>query len=393
MHRVRRAAAPGALSFAALPLAALALLAGCDDGNGTGGGDVAASFVRLGEDLSTEAESWAGALPPDFDEALNPGDDRGDGDADRLALPVHPRGELVGSVRMRGADGERTYFLTYQVPEGDADVERTLLDQLDRSPWQVTGGQSNEQVSAVQFATTTSGDILGTAVIQPVQPSGQTVALRLRAVDGGERTVALPRRAPRPLLPFQLEEADGALRIAAVDAEGRRLGVAAGETLIAVADQEVASLDDLAAALAALRAAGSPTTSIVYIVQVAPEIARADLPFTLPAGRTLPPDFPAAFLVDADMTVLTHQWSEDPGIGTYALTLLSPAATAEVLAGLRAALEAEPGWAITSDTAVGFATQLDFEREGQEAAGSLSVDVFPSDEALTMVVLQLQIRR
>ena len=87
------------------------------------------------------------------------------------ALPVHPDGALVGSARIDTPDGQRRYFLIYDVPAATGDAEGVVARQLDVSPWQVTGGQSSQDLANVQFRSTVSADVEGAAWVQPIDGS------------------------------------------------------------------------------------------------------------------------------------------------------------------------------------------------------------------------------
>ncbi len=101
---------------------------------------------------------------------------------DLVAIPVHPAGELLGSYRLRRLDGIDSFFLFYDVPEGDRAVEVALRQHLDQTPWQVVGGQSGESISTVRFRSTLSGDIDGQAAITPLPPR--------ETEDGGSTAVS-----------------------------------------------------------------------------------------------------------------------------------------------------------------------------------------------------------
>lgn len=180
-----------------LPLL-LAACGGSDDGARDLGSELSDRFLRLGEDLRTEVEVFEGALPPTLSDALNPGRTPETLDEDLVAIPVHPDGELLGSYRLRRPDGIDSFFLFYDVPQSDRDVEVALRQQLDQTPWQVVGGQSGGSISTVRFRSTVSGDIDGQAAITPL-PDRVTE-------DGGSTPVSniiyilqvQPAEAPEP---------------------------------------------------------------------------------------------------------------------------------------------------------------------------------------------------
>ncbi len=155
------------------------LLVACGGGDGEDGageppGVLADRFLRLNEPLSTVIEAREGELPADLGDVLNPGATADTPESELLSIPVHPDGLLVGSFRVSRVDGAILFFLFYDVPADDVTVEGTLRAQLDQSPWQVVGGQSSEDLSAVAFQPTISGDVEGTAVVRqlPVAADG-----------------------------------------------------------------------------------------------------------------------------------------------------------------------------------------------------------------------------
>lgn len=156
--------------LAALLLLPLLLVAcgGGDEDERAAGRDLADRFLRLGEELGTDVKVFEGALPPTLSDALNPERTEETLDEDLVALPVHPAGELLGSYRLRRADGIDTFFLFYDVTDDDRTVEAALREQLDQSPWQVIGGQSTESLSWVSFQSTVSGDVEGQVAITPL---------------------------------------------------------------------------------------------------------------------------------------------------------------------------------------------------------------------------------
>ena len=77
---------------------------------------------------------------------------------DIASLPVHPDGVLVGSGRIETPDGSQRYFLVFDLVGTPAEIEQTVANQLDQSPWQATGGQSSEEIAIVQFQSTMSAE-------------------------------------------------------------------------------------------------------------------------------------------------------------------------------------------------------------------------------------------
>ena len=87
-----------------------------------------------------------------------------------VALPVHPDGMLLGSVLTRRINGELAFFIVYDTPGPQVDAELLVSEQLDQSPWQVTGGRSSEDLGFFQYQNTISADISGFVWILPRTP-------------------------------------------------------------------------------------------------------------------------------------------------------------------------------------------------------------------------------
>ena len=258
---------------------------------------------------------------------------------DELAsLPVHPEGVLLGSGRIDRPDGEQGFFLIYDVAREPVVAEGTVAQQLDQSPWQVTGGQSNEDLGFLQFQNTMNPDIDGVAWILPL-PAG---------------AVGTPVSRPGA------DDTDGA-----DDADGADGGEAAPDET-------------------------RDASTVVYLIEVQPAIQEDDQPFALPQdGRPLPDGFPAAFLLDGEQTVVELLWNSVPGGSAYQLQLLTRASSFDVVDIYRNRIEDE-GWEVTSDQAIGFATVLNFASDDGVVQGTASFDSFEDDDDFTQIVLQLQ---
>ena len=251
------------------------------------------------------------------------------------ALPVHPEGVLLGSGRIDRPDGELGFFLIYDVAREPVVAEGTVAQQLDQSPWQVTGGQSNKDLGFLQFQNTTNPDIAGVAWVLPLAAG----------------TVGTPVSRPGA------DDAD--------DADG--------------ADDGEAALDETRDA-----------STVVYLIEVQPAIQQDDQPFALPQdGRPLPDGFPAAFLLEGEQTVVELLWNSVPGGSAYQLQLLTRASSFDVVDSYRDRIEDE-GWEVTSDEAIGFATVLNFASDDGMVQGTASFDSFEDDDDFTQIVLQLQ---
>lgn len=340
-------------------------------------------WLRLGEEPQAEVLVFDRALPPGFSDLLNPSATSDTPEADRVTLPVHPQGELLGSYLIRRTDGSNLIWLLYDLPAGTvAEAADTLATQLDQTPWQVTGGQASSAFTLVSFQSTRSGDLEGTAVVQPV-PALSTFEVIVDR-EGTATTLTVPRGSIIPLLDAEIgsdlvvQSTRAGLASAAGLREGDRITSAGGTG--------VATRDDLEAALAGL-AAGS-FASITYLLQIAPASVVDALPFTPPAGIVLPASFPARGAFDG-LTPLGYSWTKEPGGSFWQASLVSTDPTTAVVERVRSGLEAA-GWEIVTDAPVGFATRIDFRNAADSLAGSAQIDLSPDDEDYTQVVIVIQ---
>ena len=246
-----------------------------------------------------------------------------------VALPVHPEGMLLGSVLTRRINGELAFFIVYDTPGPQVDAELLVSEQLDQSPWQVTGGRSSEDLGFFQYQNTISADITGFVWILP--------------------------RTEDPAAMGDEAEADG------------------------TADADAAGAVE-----------SGPGSTVIYLIQAQPAIPADEPPFEFPQdGRPLPDGFPAAFLLEGDQTIVELFWSSQPGATGYQLRVLTPGSSFEATELYRERIEAQ-GWEITDDQAVGFATVLEFASEDGSLQGSASFDTFEEDEDYTQITLQIQ---
>ena len=259
--------------------------------------------------------------------------------SDIAALPVHPDAVLVASGRIDNPDGSQRYFIAFDLIGSPGDIERTVAEQLDQSPWQATGGQSSEEIAIVQFQSTVSADVQGVAWVQPIRSSATLTAAAASAA------------------------------VAEREGEGEGEGDAT--------DAGAPTLE-------------GPLASLLYLIQVLPPTTAEPPDFELPEGRPLPAAFPAAFLVDDDMTVISTAWRTQPGATAYQITVLSSGSSFDLAEDYRERLEVE-GWELTADDAVGFATLLGFASESDGIQGQIQLDAFQEDEGYTEVILELQV--
>lgn len=266
---------------------------------------------------------------------------------DRLAaLPVHPDGVLLGSVRIDRTDGERAFFLVYDAPVPPVRAEAVVLAQLDRSPWQLAGGRSDANVAFLQFRSTRTAEVEGWAWVLPLSAGSVGAPSSAPAADGGE-------------------------------ADGGETAADGGE-----ADEAGADGDGAVAA-----------STVVYLIEASPAVAPEEEPFALPAdGRPLPDGFPASFLLEGGGTVTNLVWNDDADGSAWELTLLARASSFDAAGEWRDRIGAE-GWEITGDEAVGFATVLEFSSGDGRVRGRAEFDAFEEDDAYARIVLRLQAAR
>lgn len=289
---------------------AFAIAAGACRGGGSGDDAALADrLLRLGEDSKTKLAVTKGSLPTDLRTALNPGATKDTPASEIVSIPVHPDAKLLGSFRVERPDGTLAYFLLYDVKGTPEEVEPVVAKQVNDSPWQTVGGQSNESVAALRFQSTVSSDVSGTVAIQPI-----------------------------------------------AGAEGAK-----------------------------------PTSSVIYIVEVESTKPPANEPYVLPAPRSIPESFPADFVLNG-MTPIQVQWAAAPQGRTYQLVMLTKQSSLEVTDRYRALFE-RAGWTLSADNAQGFATNLEFEKDGGTSQAAVSIDAFEEDAAYTAVQFQLQLAR
>ena len=373
---------PFLLSAVLIAASSLALV-GCTKAPSTGR-SIADVVLRVGEDVGTEVETFDGQMAPGLDAALNADNPNA---KDRVALPQPPSSTLVGSGRVARADGSTTFFLMYEVKSAEAAVSDAMHDLVDTTPWQVTGGQSNEGVSAFNFQNTRNPGISGSAVVQPLPTTDRFDVNVMR--DGKQKSLSVRRRSFVPILGAEFKEKDGGLIVSrVVPGEAATSGLQLNDRVVSLAGKDVKDNASLQTALRALSTTGDPRTSVVYIMKVAPYLP-LQATFSVPPARALPKDFPAPGLVLPGTTPVAVRWSEGSAGSTYEVTLLAHASLGDTLKAYRAALAAQK-LNITSDTAQGSATSLEFTSADGSLAGTAAIDTFEQDDSFTAVSLQLR---
>ncbi|MDA0271027.1 MAG: hypothetical protein O2798_09685 [Chloroflexi bacterium] len=367
--------------------AGTALLAACggSDAPDSAGTALADRWLRLGEEPRAEVLIFDRALPPGFSALLNPDATTDTPAEDLVALPVHPEGVLLGSSLIRRTDGANLIWVMVDVP--GRTIEETLAtvsQQLDETPWQVTGGQGQEAYSLLSFQSTRSGDIQGTAVVQPV-PASATFELTVER-EGSRSTLTVARGAIYPLL--DADVADDLRILSTRPGLVAAAGLRQDDRIVALGATNVATRAELDAALSALASVPGAVASISYLMQIAPPLLVPPPAFAAPTGLGLPDSFPAREALDG-LLVLEYSWAREPAGVFYQASLISRDATSDVADRLRAGLEAG-GWTILDDSPFGFATQMVFEHEVDGVGGVASVDLFDVDEDYTEVLIRIQ---
>lgn len=134
-----------------------------------------------------------------------------------------------------------------------------------------------------------------------------------------------------------------------------------------------------------------PLTSVIYIVEIEPASPPKAQPYALPAARPIPDGFPATFILDG-MTPIGVQWAATPQGKQYQLRLVTKQSSLDVTDRYRDVFKNE-GWSAASDNARGFATQLEFEKDGGVSQATLSIDQFSEDPSYTEVAMQVALAR
>lgn len=356
---------------------------------GTEGGTVGDRYLRLFEvrDFGSALFVYDAAVPPNLAQLLNPGLTDDTPEEDTVAVPVPADGTLLGSYHVRRRDGTNEVWLSYDVPGTDTEVEVMLRELLDETPWQVTGGQSNELFGAISFQSTVSGDLEGFATVQAL-PSTPTYSVTVER-DGQTLALELPRGAFIPEIDARYRVLSSGLEITRVLSDQL---LREGDVLVAVGDIAVSSERDLFTAFRALGEDGEPRTAVLYRLTILSPATVEEPVFVTPRERPVPNDFPAEFLLIDDLTVVEVTWNSEAAGDLYQVTMVTDRSAFEVADDYRGAIDTA-GWELTGDEAQGFATTLNFVDEPNGLLGIANIDEFDSDDDLVAVILQVQVTR
>jgi hypothetical protein len=373
-----------------LLIAPLFLAFACGDSEttpaSTAGSSVGDRYLRLFEvrDFGASLFVYDEALPPDLARLLNPGLTDDTPEDDIVSIPVPADGVLLGSYHIRRRDGTNEVWLSYDVPGVDTAVEESLRELLDETPWQVTGGQSNELFGAVSFQSTVSGDLEGFATMQAL-PSTPTYPVTVERA-GQTVELELPRGAFIPQIDARFRELSSGLEVTDVLSEDL---LRADDVIVAVGGVAVETERQLFTAFRSLADLGEPRTAVLYrLTIVSPSLAEDPI-FITPRSRPLPEGFPAAFLVPEALSVVDVTWNSEATGDIYQVTMVTSRSAFDVADDYRSALESE-GWELTGDEAQGFGTTLNFEDEPNGLLGIATIDEFEADDDLVSVILQVQ---
>lgn len=368
------------LLLIAVAVCALAAAACRDQGGSSTTGSLTERWLRIGEEADADVVVFDGALPPNLPELLNPG--AAPGDTNRVSLPVHPDGKLRGSYVVARGTGVTLVWLVYDVAKEPGEVAGAIADQLNQSPWQVTGGQADGTGRLVRFQSTRGEDLQGTGiVIQRVTEQNYRLVVKR---DGKEQTLTVRRGSARPNLGADLSDNLAVNRVE--PGAARTAGLREGDQIVKINDTAVSDRKSLANALQTVAGTGKVESTLTYLLQVNSTPVKA-IGFAPPASYAVPGDFPLKGLFDS-LIVLEYQWVKEPGSAGYTATGLTRDSTGTLLQKTRDALQKD-GWRVTGDQASGAATMLAFEH-ADGRAGQAAVDVFEDDSAYARLVVQVQ---
>ena len=372
----------GLLALLAL-LAVLALTplaASCSNKKaGDDGALLTERWLRVGEDPSAEILVYAAKLPPDLVDLLNPDPST----SNKLQLPVHPSGKLVGSYVVRKPDGSHLVWLIYDVAEAPSAVVKKVQEQLDARPWQVVGAQADPSGTLLRFQSSSGSDLQGTAIVNQ-RPA--TTSYELVIERGGKQVkLDVKRGSTVPELAASLGDD---LVVKRVDTgAAKAAGLKEGDKVVKVGATAVTDRKTLAAAQQALAAEKTPSTNVTYVVQITPTAEVDKRAFVESPSLTLSDKFPVKAFFDG-LIVTESQWVQQAGGSGFSATAITKDGSTAVAGRLKEALQKD-GWQILQDVPSGGTTQMQFQHSDGRS-GVVEIGPFEPDSSYTQVALQVQ---
>ena len=349
----------------------------------TGGASLRMAEQLLRRDATTGIEIAPGVVVAALDQMVNAGVTNA---ADRMNLPIAANARLIGSTHIQGGDGGSLVLVMYEVDQDMSTLAEALSKQLDQSPWQVTGAQGQATQRVLGFRNTRN-DLEGSVTVR-LQP--QVDAYSLTVSRGGKDvTVRMKITALAPSVGAATQPDLTIVRVEPGPAQVA--GLQAGDKILRVNDTTVKNPQELAAALAVTVVAGSPRSSVAYLLAQAPspdQAARASAFVAPQPPLVLPANFPAAQAWQG-LTVVDYATGQVERGRAYNLRLVSKDPAAAVANRVRDGLKAA-GWTIVSDTPQGFATQLEVANQAQGLVGQVAIDHLEGDSAYIQVVVRIQ---
>ncbi len=349
----------------------------------SGGASLQMAEQLLRQDATTGIEIVPGVVVPALDQLVNAGVTNA---ADRMSLPTIPNARLIGSTHIQGGDGGNLVLVMYEVDQDMSMVTEALSKQLDQSPWQVTGAQGQATQRVLGFRNSRN-DLEGSVTVRLHR---QADAYSLTVSRGGKDVTN--RMKITALTPSVGATTQPDLTIVRVEPGPAQVaGLQAGDKIVRVNDTAVKNPQELAAALAATVASGTPRSTVAYLLaqSPSPDQAQGATAFVAPQPPlAVPSSFPAAQAWQG-LTVVDYATGQVQGGRAYNLRLVSKDPAAAVANRVRDGLKAA-GWQIVSDTPQGFATQLQIANQAQGLTGQVAIDQFEGDSAYIQVVVRIQ---
>ena len=258
-----------------------------------------------------------------------------------------------------------------------------MQEQLDARPWQVVGAQADPSGTLLRFQSSSGGDLQGTAIVNQ-RPATATYALMVER-DGKQTTLTMVRGATVPELSASLADD---LTVKRVDAgAAKTAGLKEGDKVVKAGAAAVTDRKSLAAAQQALAAEKTPSTSVTYVIQVAPPVEADKRSFTESPSLALPDKFPVKAFFDG-LVVTEFQWVQQAGSSGFSASAVTKDGSTVIAGRLKDALQKD-GWRILQDVPSGSTTQMQFQHSDGRS-GMAEVGPFEPDSAYTQVVMQVQ---